>query len=237
MGMPPRRSADGGYDTRDSKTLSEARVSFTPQELVANLILVGIFLLVAFPVHEFAHAAVANLQGDATAKLFGRMTLNPIVHFDRVGGLMTVITIFLTPFLFGWAKPTPVNPSNLRDRRNGELYVAVAGPASNLLMAILGAIVFRVLMAMHVPIPDLGWYAIQMFVVFNVALAIFNLIPIPPLDGSALLFRVLSPQQAWKVRPLLAQYGFFILIGFILLLSRPLSELIYGAAGFLMGLS
>jgi Zn-dependent protease len=220
---------------RDSKTLSEARVSLNPDELVVNLILVGIFLLVAFPVHEFAHAAVAYMQGDATAKLFGRMTLNPVVHFDRVGGLMTVITIFLTPFLFGWAKPTPVNPSNLRNRRNGELYVAVAGPASNLLMAILGAIVFRVLMALHVPLPDLGWYAIWMFVVFNVALAIFNLVPIPPLDGSALLFRILSPQQAWKVRPLLAQYGFFVLIAFILLLSRPLSELIYGVASLLVG--
>jgi Zn-dependent protease len=235
MGMPTRRSADGGYDMRDSKTLSEARVSLNPDELVVNLILVGIFLLVAFPVHEFAHAAVAYMQGDATAKLFGRMTLNPVVHFDRVGGLMTVITIFLTPFLFGWAKPTPVNPSNLRNRRNGELYVAVAGPASNLLMAILGAIVFRVLMALHVPLPDLGWYAIWMFVVFNVALAIFNLVPIPPLDGSALLFRILSPQQAWKVRPLLAQYGFFVLIAFILLLSRPLSELIYGVASLLVG--
>jgi len=210
-------------------------VSLNPEELVANLILVGIFLLVAFPVHEFAHAAVANLQGDATAKLFGRMTLNPIVHFDRVGGLMTVITIFLTPFLFGWAKPTPVNPSNLRDRRNGEVYVAIAGPASNLVMAILGAIVFRVLVALQVPLPDIGWYAIWMFVVFNIALTIFNLIPIPPLDGSALLYRVLSPQQAWQVRPLLAQYGFFVLIAFILLLSRPLSELIFGVASLLVG--
>jgi Zn-dependent protease len=210
-------------------------VSLNPQELVVNLILVGIFLLVAFPVHEFAHAAVANLQGDATAKLFGRMTLNPIVHFDKVGGLMTVITIFLTPFLFGWAKPTPVNPSNLRDRRNGEVYVAIAGPASNLVMAILGAIVFRVLVALQVPLPDIGWYAIWMFVVFNIALAIFNLIPIPPLDGSALLYRVLSPRQAWQVRPLLAQYGFFVLIAFILLLSRPLSELIFGVASLLVG--
>jgi len=233
--MPSRRTPDGGYHTRDSKTPCEARVSLNPQELVANLILIGIFLLVAFPVHEFAHAAAAYMQGDATAKLFGRMTLNPIVHFDRFGGMLVVITVFLTPFLFGWAKPTPVNPSNLRDRRNGELYVAVAGPASNLVMAILGAIVFRVLFAVGAPLPDIGWYAIWMFVVFNVALAIFNLIPIPPLDGSALLFRFLSPDQVWRVRPLLAQYGFFVLIAFILVLSRPLSELIYGVANLLVG--
>ena len=89
---------------------------------------------------------------------------------------------------------------------------------------------FRVLIALGVPLPDIGWYAIWMFVVFNVALAIFNLIPIPPLDGSALLYRVLSPRQAWQVRPLLAQYGFFVLIAFILLLSRPLSDLIFGVA-------
>ncbi|MEW6223739.1 MAG: site-2 protease family protein [Chloroflexota bacterium] len=200
-----------------------------------DLLLIAIFLLVAFPVHEFAHAAVAYMQGDATAKLFGRMTLNPVVHFDPIGGLMTIVSVLVGGFLFGWAKPTPVNTANLRDRRNGEVWVALAGPASNLVMAILGAFVFRLLFALDVVLPEIVWQGIWLFVVFNVALAIFNLIPIPPLDGSVLLFRVLSPRQAWELRPMLAQYGIFVLIAFILLLSRPLSGLIFGVADFLVG--
>jgi Zn-dependent protease len=210
-------------------------VSLDPTQLVLDVILIAIFLLVAFPVHEFAHAAMAYMQGDATAKLFGRLTLNPIVHFDPVGGFMTVVSILISPFLFGWAKPTPVNTANLRDRRNGEVWVALAGPVSNLLMAVIAAFLFRVLLAVEAPLPDLARYGLWLFVVFNVALAIFNLIPIPPLDGSVLLFRVLSPQQAWQIRPMLAQYGIFVLLAVILLLSRPLSELIYGVANVLVG--
>lgn len=210
-----------------------------PNKLVLDAIMIAIFLLVAFPVHEFAHAAVAYLQGDATAKLFGRMTLNPIVHFDPFGGLMTIVTILLSPFLIGWAKPTPVNTANLRDRRNGEVYVSLAGPASNLVMAIAGALVIRVLVATGLDVPPLLANAAWLFVVFNVALAIFNLIPIPPLDGSVLLFRVLPPQQAWQLRPILAQYGIYILIAVLLvqsyLPSQPLSSLIFGVASFLVG--
>jgi Zn-dependent protease len=214
-------------------------VSLDPNKLVLDAIMIAIFLLVAFPVHEFAHAAVAYLQGDATAKLFGRMTLNPIVHFDPFGGLMTIVTILLSPFLIGWAKPTPVNTANLRDRRNGEVYVSLAGPASNLVMAIAGALVIRVLVATGLDVPPLLANALWLFVVFNVALAIFNLIPIPPLDGSVLLFRVLPPQQAWQLRPILAQYGIYILIAVLLvqsyLPSQPLSSLIFGVASFLVG--
>jgi Zn-dependent protease len=200
----------------------------------ASIILIGIFLLVAFPVHEFAHAAAAYAQGDATAKLFGRLTLNPRAHFDPLGGMMVIVSVLLGGFLFGWAKPTPVNTANLRDRRNGEVLVALAGPASNLAMAVVMALVIRVLVAADVPVPALLAQTLWLFVVFNVALALFNLIPIPPLDGSTLLFRFLPTRYVWQVRPILAQYGIFILIAFVLILSRPLAGLIFGVAEFLV---
>jgi Zn-dependent protease len=205
------------------------------QDIVINVVMIAIFLGIAFPVHEFAHAAVAYMRGDATAKLFGRMTLNPIVHFDPIGGMMTVISIFLGGFLFGWAKPTPVNPANMKDRKNDEVLVALAGPASNLVMAVLGAFVFRLVVALDLALPALAMQGIYLFVVFNVMLAIFNLIPVPPLDGSTLLFRFLPPQQAWQIRPFLSQYGMFIVLGVVLLGGRLLSEVINGVALALLG--
>ena len=90
-----------------------------------KIILIAFFLLVGFPVHEFAHAYVANRLGDGTARMFGRLTLNPAVHFDPLGGLMLAASVLAGGFAFGWAKPTPVNPSNLCDRRNGAVLVSL----------------------------------------------------------------------------------------------------------------
>jgi Zn-dependent protease len=206
------------------------------QDIVLNVVMIAIFLGIAFPVHEFAHAAVAYMRGDATAKLFGRMTLNPVVHFDPVGGLMTVISIFIGGFLFGWAKPTPVNPSNMKNRKNDEVLVALAGPASNLVMAILGAFVFRAVVSLDLALPDLVMQGMYLFVVFNVMLAIFNMIPVPPLDGGTLLFRFLPPRQAWQIRPFLSQYGMFIVLAVVLLGGRMLSSVINGVALWLLGI-
>ncbi len=106
------------------------------EDLIKRAAVVAIFLLVAFPVHEFSHALAAYRLGDSTARYQGRLTLNPIAHFDPLGGTLLAISILFLGFGFGWAKPTPVNPYNLRNGRRAEAIVALAGPISNLLMAI-----------------------------------------------------------------------------------------------------
>jgi Zn-dependent protease len=203
----------------------------------ASIILIAIVLLVAFPVHEFFHAYAAYRFGDGTAKMFGRLTLNPVVHFDPLGGLLLIVSVLSSGFIFGWAKPTPVNPSNLRDRRNSEVIVALAGPASNLVMALLGAFLFRALNAINVldQLPFLVTQVLYLFVVFNILLAIFNMIPIPPLDGSTLLWRFLPPQLVWQWRPVLTQYGFVILLLFIFTIGPRVGALIGDVANFLVG--
>jgi Zn-dependent protease len=201
-----------------------------------KIILIAIFLLVGFPVHEFAHALVAYRLGDATAKLFGRLTLNPIAHFDPIGGLLLIVSVLGGGFVFGWAKPTPVNPSHLRDRRNGEVAVALAGPASNLIMAAIMGLVFRGLIASKIGVPDLILQVAFGFVWYNVALAVFNLIPIPPLDGSSLLFRFLPSRYAWQLRPILSQYGLLVLLLFIFTGGRYVAQAVGHVARFLVGL-
>ncbi len=202
-----------------------------------QFILIAIFLLVGFPVHEFAHAFVAYRSGDATAKMFGRLTLNPVVHFDPIGGLFLIVSVLAgTGFVFGWAKPTPVNPGNLRDRRNGEVLVSLAGPASNLIMASVVALVFRGLLAAGFDLPNLVWEVLYYFVVYNVMLAVFNFLPIPPLDGASLLFRFLPLRYAWQIRPFLTQYGLFILLFFIFFGGQYLGAVIGNVTNFLLGL-
>jgi Zn-dependent protease len=185
-------------------------------QLVAAIIVVAIMLLIGFPVHEFAHAFAAYRLGDGTAKLFGRLTLDPRAHFDPVGGTLLAIT-FLSSigFGFGWAKPTPVNPMNLAYGRRGEAIVAAAGPLSNLILAAAAAIPLRYLLAnpslaFEIPLlVDVLYY----FVVINLVLMIFNLVPIPPLDGSKVLFAFVDRRTEYQIRPFLEQYGFLILIG------------------------
>ncbi len=182
----------------------------------ATLVAVAIFLLVGFPVHEFSHALAAYRLGDGTAKLFGRLTLNPLVHLDPFGSVMLIISALGTGFFIGWAKPTPVNPSMLRGGRRAEAWVAAAGPVSNLVMAAVGAIVFRVLDATVGPgasgfIVFVG-DVVLWFVFINVALFIFNLVPIPPLDGSKVMFSLMNPGTVWRIRPTLERYGFLILL-------------------------
>jgi Zn-dependent protease len=190
-----------------------------PDRIISAAIVVAIMLLVGFPVHEFSHALAAYRLGDGTAKLFGRLTLNPIAHFDPVGGVLLAITFLASAAAgsalgFGWAKPTPVNPLNLMFGRRGEALVAAAGPVSNLVLAIAAAIPLRYLVAnpdLAVQLPLL-FNVLDLFVLINIVLMLFNLIPIPPLDGSKVLFAFLDRRTEYQVRPILEQYGFFVLI-------------------------
>ncbi len=181
------------------------------EDLFPRLVAAALILLVAFPVHEFSHALAAYRLGDGTAKLFGRLTLNPVAHFDPLGGIILVLTS-LVGFGIGWAKPTPVNPSNLNGGRNGDAIVAAAGPASNLVLASLGGFVLRLLIQAEVDLPNEVYLVLVYFIVINVALMLFNFLPIPPLDGSHVLFALMNPMTSFRWRATLEQYGFLILL-------------------------
>ena len=202
-------------------------------QLLFSLVSVVIVILVGFPVHEFSHALAAYRLGDSTARYQGRLTLNPIVHFDPLGGLMLVISAFLG-FFIGWAKPTPVNPYNLRYGRRGEALVAAAGPVSNLVMAAVVAIPVRLIwsnedmagVVFSSPIAtglyDIAWF----FVAINSFLFLFNLLPIPPLDGWKVLTGLVDARTAYNLRQF-EQYGFILLLLLVLVGGRVL-----GGVGF-----
>jgi len=195
----------------------------TLNNVVAAVIVVAIMLLIGLPVHEFSHALAAFRLGDGTAKLFGRLTLNPIAHFDPVGGSLLALTFIGSAATggalgFGWAKPTPVNPMNLEGGRRGEALVAAAGPLSNFVLAALGALPLRYLLdnPQIVDIDSMVILVLFYFVQINLLLMIFNFIPIPPLDGSKVLFAFLDRRTEYQIRPILEQYGFFILLAVLL---------------------
>ena len=195
----------------------------TPEKAIAAIIVLGVLILVAFPIHEFAHAFAAYQLGDSTARLFGRLTLNPAAHFDPAGGLILALSIILSGgnFGFGWAKPTPVNPANLRGGQRGDALVALAGPLSNLALAIAAALPIRYLIATGMEPPTIVVQILFSFFSINLALMIFNLIPIPPLDGSHVLLAFLDPPTAWRARAFLSQYGTIILMVAIFLPILP----------------
>jgi Zn-dependent protease len=167
-------------------------------------------VLIALTIHEAAHAWTAERLGDPTARLLGRVSLNPIVHIDPIGTiLLPLLAAYSGLPIIGWAKPVPVNVNRLRRGRRDFMLVAAAGPISNLLQAVVGAIAFRVLMAG----PGGEGLALQVcyaFVTINLLLALFNLIPVPPLDGGNVLAGLL-PESAEPVFGLLRQYGIIVL--------------------------
>jgi len=172
-----------------------------------------VVLLFSIMIHELAHGYVAYSLGDPTAKYEGRLTLNPLKHLDPFGSVILPLLLFIigSPILVGWAKPVPINPYNFRDQKWGTLKVSIAGPATNFAMAIFFGLLIRFInLPQTVPFIEL----LSIIAIYNFLWAIFNLVPIAPLDGSWILFRFL-PERFAKVKMFLQQYGLFILIFFI----------------------
>ena len=179
-----------------------------------KLMLIAPPILLALTFHEYAHAYAANKYGDDTAKQSGRLSLNPLRHLDPLGTIM----IFLVHF--GWAKPVPVNPFRLKNPKKDMLWISAAGPLANILMALISGILLRVIFAVagspaEHPIMDLFIFMVVMSLQINLALAIFNILPIAPLDGSKILSGLL-PAGYEKAIFFLERYGPFILIGLII---------------------
>jgi len=169
-------------------------------------------LIFSIVIHEVAHGAMANYLGDPTAKNAGRLTLNPIKHLDLFGSIIIPLFLVLTGsgIIIGWAKPVPINPYNFRDQKYGQAKVALAGPGANFGVALAFGLVLRFLPGL-VNIPNL--YVMFSYIVFiNILLALFNLIPIPPLDGSHILLTFLPASIAENVKMVFARYGMFFLV-------------------------
>ncbi|KUK49539.1 MAG: Uncharacterized protein XD75_0465 [Parcubacteria bacterium 33_209] len=179
-----------------------------------------IVLLFSIVIHEVAHGSVAYSLGDPTAKDAGRLTLNPISHLDPIGSVMLpAFLIFLGGPIIGWAKPVPINPYNFKDQKWGDIKVSIAGPLANFSLALVFG-----LLVMFINLPE-SFLVVSLLVIFyNVVLGLFNLIPIPPLDGSHILFNLLG-ERGFSLRKFLDQYGFFLLLLLIFIVPGGISWL------------
>ena len=172
-------------------------------------------LIMSVVIHEVSHGYAASFLGDQTARYQGRLTLNPIKHLDFMGSfIVPSIAYFLGGFIFGWAKPVPYNPYNLRPGRWSEATVAVAGPTSNIAIALI----FGLLLRVGVNLTNPAFIQItSVIVLINIILAIFNLVPIPPLDGSKILF-AFFPDKLFQIRGFFEKYGLILVLFFIFFL-------------------
>ena len=194
-----------------------------------TLLIYIIPLLFAITLHEAAHGWVAGKLGDHTARMMGRVTLDPTKHIDPIGTIAIPLVLLLSSsgFIFGWAKPVPINFNALRNGKNGMIWVALAGPGANIVMAICWLFVMIIAIKMNITVLiEMG----RVGILVNCVLAVFNLLPIPPLDGSRVISALLPNRLAYQYNQL-EQYGLYILLGLMFLggfnyLVRPWVELI-----------
>lgn len=208
-------------------------------QFLTKISIAAIPIVFAITVHEVAHGLVARQFGDRTAEMQGRLSLNPIRHIDPIGTVVVpVILLWLGGFLFGWAKPVPVDSRNMRNPRGNMVWVSAAGPAANILMALTWALLM--LLSQRFGSGTAGEWIAQMAWVgiwFNVVLAVFNMLPIPPLDGGQLLTNLLPRGPASALLDRVAPFGLFIVLGLLAtgllspIISRPVLALIGIIAG------
>jgi Zn-dependent protease len=194
-------------------------------------------LIMSVVIHEVSHGYAASMLGDQTARYQGRLTLNPLKHLDPVGSVIVPsISYFLGGFIFGWAKPVPYNPYNLRPGRWSEAIVAIAGPVSNITLAIAFGVLLRFGVAGGWV--NEGFVHITSIVIFiNILLAIFNLMPIPPLDGSKILYAILPDDLSLRVRNTLEQYGLILVLLFIFFAWRLIAPIVFYLFQIITGFS
>jgi len=191
-----------------------------------------LIVIISAIIHEYMHGWAAEKQGDPTARLAGRLTLNPLPHIDPVGTIFVPLLLLLLPgnFLIGWAKPVPYNPFNLRNRRWGEAIVAAAGPGVNLFIALI--------LGLAVRLAEPGIYVdfLSLIIYINILLAIFNLVPIPPLDGSKILFSLLPDNKFWwQWRQNLERYGMMLVLFFVFFFWQLIAPIINKLFQFFTG--
>ena len=198
-----------------------------------------IVLIMSVVIHEFAHGYTAYLLGDNTARLSGRLTLNPLKHLDPFGSVILPLLLILmnAGFVIGWAKPVPYNPANLRNEKKGTFLVAIAGILANLVLVIFFGLLIRFAPSLlGIPLSSSFYKITSIIVILNLVLVLFNLIPIPPLDGSKILFSFL-PFKYRHIESFLEKWGMFLLLFFIIFLWGKVAPLIFIAFHFITGVS